>query len=46
VFGGSDDTVLPGRMSEDDWWQQVRRRPGISQAALSGLRAGMAGRWC
>lgn len=22
VFGGSDDTVLPGRMSEDDWWQQ------------------------
>jgi len=22
VFGGSNDTVLPGRMSEDDWWQQ------------------------
>jgi hypothetical protein len=22
VFGGSDDAVLPGRMSEDDWWQQ------------------------
>jgi hypothetical protein len=38
VFGGSDDTVLAGRMSEDDWWQQVRRRLGHSAAALSGLR--------
>jgi len=36
VFGGSDGTVLTGRTSEDDWWQQVRCRPGISQAALSG----------
>jgi hypothetical protein len=28
VFGGSDDTVLVGRMSEDDWWQRVRRQAG------------------
>jgi len=28
VFGGSDSTVLVGRMSEDDWWQQVRHRLG------------------
>jgi putative hydrolase of the HAD superfamily len=46
VFGGSDDTVLIGRMSEDDWWQQVRRRLGISQAVLSALRADITAPWC
>ncbi len=45
VFGGSDETVLVGQMSEDDWWQHVRHRLGISQAALSGLRADIAARW-
>jgi len=46
VFGGSDDTVLTGQMSEDDWWQQVRLRLGITPAALGGLRADIAARWC
>ncbi len=46
VFGGSDDTVLTGQKSEDDWWQQVRLRLGITPAALGGLRADIAARWC
>jgi putative hydrolase of the HAD superfamily len=46
VFGGSDDTVLVGRMSEDDWWQQhVRSRLGISETTLVRLRADIAARW-
>jgi putative hydrolase of the HAD superfamily len=46
VFGGSDDTVLTGQVSEHDWWQEVRRRLGISPAVLSGVRADIAARWC
>jgi GNAT superfamily N-acetyltransferase len=46
VFGGSDATVLTGQMSEDDWWQQVRHRLGISPAALSSLRADIGARLC
>ncbi len=46
VFGGSDETVLVGRMSEDDWWQQhVRRRLSISRTTLGRLRADIAARW-
>jgi hypothetical protein len=46
VFGGSDETVLAGRMSEDDWWQQqVLPRLGISRTALGRLRADIALRW-
>lgn len=46
VFGGSDQTVLVGRMSEDDWWQQhVLPRLGISGTALGRLRADIAARW-
>jgi FMN phosphatase YigB (HAD superfamily) len=46
VFGGSDAAVLTGRVSEDDWWQRVRRRLRISQAELAGVRAGITARWC
>lgn len=45
VFGGSDDTVLVGQMSEDDWWQQVRQRLGLSAAALASVRADIIARW-
>jgi putative hydrolase of the HAD superfamily len=46
VFGGSDETVLVGRMSEDDWWQRhVQPRLGISGTTLDRLRADIAARW-
>jgi putative hydrolase of the HAD superfamily len=46
VFGGSDETVLVGAMSEDDWWQQhVRPRLGISGTTPGRLRADIAARW-
>lgn len=34
VYGGNDDAVLVGRVSEDEWWEVVRRRLGTDTAAL------------
>jgi putative hydrolase of the HAD superfamily len=39
MFGGNDDTVLIGRVSEDEWWREVCRRlsggcGGVPPAAL------------
>jgi putative hydrolase of the HAD superfamily len=36
VYGGNDDTVLIGRVSEDEWWEVVRSRLGTD---ISGVRA-------
>ncbi len=38
VYGGNDDTVLIGRVSEDEWWEVVRSRLGTD---TSGLRAAL-----
>ncbi len=47
IFGGSDDTVLVGRVSESDWWRVVATRLGIGPASVAGLRADIAaaGTW-
>lgn len=37
VYGGNDDTVLVGRVSEDDWWDTVKGRIG---GDVSQLRRG------
>lgn len=34
LYGGNDDTVLVGRVSEDDWWEVVRGRLGTDTSAL------------
>ena len=34
VYGGNDDAVLVGRVSEDEWWEVVRSRLGTDTAAL------------
>jgi hypothetical protein len=41
LFGGSDDQVLTGRVSESAWWEIVAGRPDtrIYQAALTALSA-------
>jgi putative hydrolase of the HAD superfamily len=39
VFGGSDQTVLVGRVSEDDWWRVVGRRLNLSSDQVRHLRA-------
>jgi putative hydrolase of the HAD superfamily len=38
LFGGCDDTVLVGRMSEKDWWDVVRRRLALDADGLRALR--------
>jgi putative hydrolase of the HAD superfamily len=39
LFGGSDDTVLVGRFSEDEWWQVVAQRIGAPSHDVQALRA-------
>ncbi|MCK2240615.1 MULTISPECIES: contact-dependent growth inhibition system immunity protein [unclassified Crossiella] len=39
VFGGNDDTVLIGRVSEDKWWQLIGDRLGLRPKPLAALRA-------
>ena len=34
IYGGNDDAVLVGRVSEDDWWEVVRDRLGIDTSRL------------
>jgi putative hydrolase of the HAD superfamily len=47
VFGGSDETVLVGRVTEPAWWQVVAARLGIGPAPLARLREDIAaaGTW-
>jgi putative hydrolase of the HAD superfamily len=47
VFGGSDETVLVGKVSEPAWWQVVAARLGIGPAPLARLREDIAaaGTW-
>jgi putative hydrolase of the HAD superfamily len=47
IFGGSDETVLIGRVSEAAWWRVVAGRLGIGPAPLAGLREDIAaaGTW-
>ncbi len=39
LFGGSDDTVLVGRVSEEDWWDQVCVRLGADRSLRARLEA-------
>lgn len=34
VYGGNDDAVLVGRVTENDWWDVVRERLGIDISPL------------
>jgi putative hydrolase of the HAD superfamily len=47
IFGGSDETVLVGRVSEPSWWQVVAARLGLGPAPLARLREDIAaaGTW-
>jgi putative hydrolase of the HAD superfamily len=42
VYGGSDDQVLTGRVSEPDWWRTVQARLGLSPALTAELRRDVA----
>jgi putative hydrolase of the HAD superfamily len=42
LFGGSDDQVLTGRVSEPDWWATVARRLQASPDVVAGLRRDLA----
>ncbi|MCP2339930.1 HAD family hydrolase [Actinomadura rupiterrae] len=44
VFGGNDEAVLVGRMSEDDWWGIVAERLRLRPDEVSDLRADMGAR--
>ena len=44
VFGGSDDQVLVGRVSEPDWWDVVAGRLGVEPGLVSELQRDLAGR--
>jgi putative hydrolase of the HAD superfamily len=46
LFGGNDDTVLVGRMPEEEWWEVVRQRLGASPGDLLALRADLHSREC
>ena len=39
LFGGNDDTVLVGRVTEDEWWHVVARRLGAASHDVQALRA-------
>jgi putative hydrolase of the HAD superfamily len=47
MFGGSDDQVLVGAVSEPEWWDVVGGRLGIGAGPLAGLRRDLAraGSW-
>jgi putative hydrolase of the HAD superfamily len=47
MFGGCDDQVLVGAVSEPDWWDVVGGRLGIGAGLLAELRRDLAraGRW-
>ena len=37
VYGGNDDRVLVGRVSEDEWWGVVQGRLGTHTSALGAV---------
>jgi putative hydrolase of the HAD superfamily len=39
LFSGNDDTVLVGRVSEEEWWEVVRQRLETSTAEIHELRS-------
>ncbi|MBO2448054.1 HAD-IA family hydrolase [Actinomadura barringtoniae] len=46
VYGGSDDTILIGRMGEEAWWEIVRGRLRLDAGQLGELRRDVIrGRW-
>jgi putative hydrolase of the HAD superfamily len=47
LFGGCDDQVLVGAVSEPDWWDVVAGRLGIGPGPLAEMRRDLAraGRW-
>jgi putative hydrolase of the HAD superfamily len=43
IYGDNDDTVLIGRVTEDEWWDGVvRGRLGVDGATQAALRAALA----
>ncbi len=44
LFGGSDDQVLTGRVSEPAWWDIVATRLGAGPELMAGLRGDLAAR--
>jgi putative hydrolase of the HAD superfamily len=44
LFGGNDDQVLIGRVSEADWWEVVRLRLAVDRRLIDALRADLARR--
>lgn len=44
LFGGNDDQVSVGRVSEADWWAVVRLRLALDRCLLDELRADLARR--
>ena len=44
LFGGSDDQVLTGRVSEPAWWDIVAGRLGTGPDLLAELRQDLASR--
>jgi putative hydrolase of the HAD superfamily len=44
LFGGSEDQVLVGRVSESAWWDIVASRLGLTPQSLADLRRDLAGR--
>jgi putative hydrolase of the HAD superfamily len=47
IFGGSDDQVLIGHVSESGWWSMVGDRLGVGPTTVAQLRGAMAraGAW-
>ncbi|WP_244967124.1 HAD family hydrolase [Streptomyces cacaoi] len=43
IYGGDEDQVLIGRMSEPDWWDVVARRLGLDAARTAALRDDLTG---
>ncbi|MFC9435266.1 HAD family hydrolase [Nocardia sp. NPDC057030] len=44
LFGGNDDQVLIGRVSEESWWRIVRDRLGVGADLINTIRCDLASR--
>jgi putative hydrolase of the HAD superfamily len=44
LFGGNDNTVLIGKVSEDEWWDTIAQRIGTSLRDVQVLRADLSQR--
>jgi putative hydrolase of the HAD superfamily len=38
LFRGNEETVLIGKVTEDDWWREVQSRLALSDSAVCGVR--------